>query len=59
VYDRRNSEVPRERKTVKERKMMAKFLDVGTRREKTGFVWKERKEGRKYAVRREKQLSAC
>jgi hypothetical protein len=59
VYDRGNSRIPGERKTVKERKMMAKFLDVGTRREKTGFGWKERKEGREYAMRREKQLSTC
>jgi hypothetical protein len=34
-------------------------LDVGTRREKTGIGWKERKEGAEYAMRRERQWSTC
>jgi hypothetical protein len=55
----KNPDITGSMRGVKERKIMAKFLDVGTRREKTGFGWKERKEGREYAMRREKQLSTC
>jgi hypothetical protein len=32
---------------------------VGSRREKTGIEWNERKEGAECAVRRERQLSTC
>jgi hypothetical protein len=32
---------------------------VGTRREKTGIGWKERKEGAECAKRRERQFSIC
>jgi hypothetical protein len=32
---------------------------VGTRIEKTGIGWKEKKEGAKCAMRRERQLRTC
>jgi hypothetical protein len=32
---------------------------VGTRREKTGVGWEERKEGAECAMRRKRQLSTC
>jgi hypothetical protein len=32
---------------------------VGTRREKTGIGWMNRKEGAECAMRKEKQLSTC
>jgi hypothetical protein len=46
------------RESAKERKMMTRFRG-GTRREKTGIGWKERKEGLECAMRREKQVSTC
>jgi hypothetical protein len=46
------------RESARERKMKDDS-DVGTRREKTGIGWKERKEGAECAMRREKQSSTC
>jgi hypothetical protein len=44
VYDRGSSGVPGERECKRKK-------DVGTRREKTGIGWKERKEGAECAMR--------
>jgi hypothetical protein len=47
----------RERESARERKMVAR-LDVETKREKTGFGWKEGKEGAECAMRRERDNRA-
>jgi hypothetical protein len=47
------------RERVQEKKKLWRDLDVGTRREKTGIGWKERKEGAECVVRRERQLRIC
>jgi hypothetical protein len=39
---------------VQEREKLWRDSDVGTRREKTGNGWKERKEGGECAMRRER-----
>jgi hypothetical protein len=55
-YERcRTEEIPEylRRESAKERKMM------GTREEKTGVGWKERKEGAECAMKRERQSSTC
>jgi hypothetical protein len=53
--DRGNSRVPGER----EWKRKKNDLDVGTRREKTGIGWTEKKEGAECTMRRERQSSTC
>jgi hypothetical protein len=55
-YERcRTEEIPEylRRESAKERKMM------GTRKDKTGVGWKERKEGAECAMKRERQSSTC
>jgi hypothetical protein len=44
---------------VQEKEKWLRNLNVGTRREKTGIGWEERKEGAEYAMRRERQWSTC
>jgi hypothetical protein len=41
------------------KKKLWRDLDMGTRTEKTGIGWKERKEGAECVVRRERQLRIC
>jgi hypothetical protein len=59
-YNREYEEIPEylERESTREKKLW-RDLDVGTRREKTGIGWKERKEGAECVVRRERQLRIC
>jgi hypothetical protein len=51
VYDR-GRESARKKKSWRD-------LYVGTRRGKTGIIWKERKEGVECAMRRERKLGTC
>jgi hypothetical protein len=57
MYDRVNSEYLGER--VEEKEKWWGDSDVGTRRQKTGIGWKERKEGAECVMRRETQSSPC
>jgi hypothetical protein len=41
---------------VQDKEKWWRDLDVGTRREKTGIRWKQRKEGAEFAMRREKTM---
>jgi hypothetical protein len=54
VYDGGNSGVPGETECKRKNND-----DVGTRREKIGIGWKERKEGAECGMRRERQWSTC
>jgi hypothetical protein len=48
-----------ERCMTEERECKRKKNDAGTRGDKTGIEWKERKEGAECAMRRERQLRTC